>query len=85
MGNPTVRLSPQSYLTLKELAANSGETLQVILDRAVEEERKRRFFELANLSYARLQEDAQSWLEFEQDLSGWETTLGDGLHNEPSL
>lgn len=84
MGNPTVRLSPQSYLTLKDLAAESGETLQVVLDRAVEEERKRRFFESANASYARLKQEPQQWLAFEGELGEWDATLHDGLVDDSS-
>ena len=59
MSNPTVRVSARTHDTLKELAARSGEAMQEILDQAVEAERRRRFVEEANASYARLQQDAE--------------------------
>lgn len=79
MANPTVRLSPHAYGILKELARSSGESMQVVLDRAVEEERRRRFFAEANASYARLRGDVEAWAEYEKDLSAWDTTEGSPL------
>ena len=82
MSNPTVRLNPYTYRVLKELASQSGEPMLVILDRAVEEERRRRFFEEANASYARLKEDAAAWADFKSETAAWDVTLLDGLEHE---
>lgn len=79
MANPSVKLSPHTYSTLKALSSATGEPMQLILDRAVEEERRRRFFQEANASYARLQEDATAWAEYQSELEGWDVTLLDGL------
>ncbi|MBI2264264.1 MAG: toxin-antitoxin system protein [Armatimonadetes bacterium] len=77
--NPTVRISRQAHRTLKELAARSGQPMQVILDTAIEEERRRRFVEEANASYARLRQNARVWGDVEAERATWDATLSDGL------
>ena len=79
MANPTVRLNPHTYLVLKELSAKSGEPMLTILDRAVESESRRLFFEEANASYAKLRENTQAWAEYKSELQEWDATLRDGL------
>lgn len=79
MANPTVKISRQTFVILKAMANDSGETMQDILDKAVEEERRRRFTEQANASYARLREDSHAWAEYRAELDAWDTTLMDGL------
>lgn len=58
--------------------------MQLILDRAVEEERRRRFFEDANASYARLRNDGEAWGQYKTELAEWDATLADGLPPEVS-
>ena len=85
MANPTVRLSPHTYQVLKELSSQSGEPMLAILDRAVEEECRRRFFEEANASYARLRKDSVAWTDFKSELEFWDTKLLDGLPKDENL
>jgi hypothetical protein len=79
MASATVRISENSRKTLRELAAQSGESMQAILDRLIEEERRRRFFEAANSEYAALRRDPEAWAEYQAELTLWECTLMDGL------
>lgn len=82
MSNPTVRISPQAHLTLKALAESSGETMQELLDRAIEAYRRQRFLEEANASYEALRADAKTWAGWQAELEGWDSTLLDGLGRE---
>src|SRR5713226_2248020 len=54
MANATIRISEQSRQTLRELAAQSGQTMQAVADRAIEEYRRQRFLEAVNADYAAL-------------------------------
>ncbi|GMU55085.1 MAG: hypothetical protein AMXMBFR33_42310 [Candidatus Xenobia bacterium] len=82
MSNPTVRISPQAHSTLKALAESSGDTMQQLLDRAIEAYRRQCFLEEANASYEALRGDAISWAEWQAELEGWDSTLLDGLGRE---
>lgn len=79
MPNPAVRVSQQSYVALKQLALSSGESMQNILDLAIESYRRERFLEAANASYAALAEDPKAWADWQVELGGLDATLLDGL------
>jgi predicted aldo/keto reductase-like oxidoreductase len=53
--------------------------MQQVLDRALELYRRQKLLLEANLAYARLQERADAWEEFQEELHAWDATLGDGL------
>jgi predicted transcriptional regulator len=79
MASATVRISEKSHSTLRELAAESGESMQAVLDRAIEEHRRRLFIEAANAEYAAFRADPEAWAEYQKELALWEGTLMDGL------
>lgn len=83
MPNPTVRISPQAHRTLRELAHRSGQPMQTVLDRAIEEERRRQFVAEANASYAAVRQDPEAWAELQAERAEWDTTLLDGLDPAP--
>jgi predicted transcriptional regulator len=81
MGNSrstTVRISPTAHRTLRELAAHCGESMPAILDRAIEEYRRKRFLEEANAAYAALRANPEAWREEQEERALWEATLADG-------
>lgn len=75
----TVRITPSAHRTLRALAERSGRSMQDLLDEAVEELRRKRFFEQMNAAYARLKADPRASKEEQADRAAWEGTLGDGL------
>lgn len=79
MPNPTVRISAEAHGRLKSLAERSGETMQTVLERAIAEEEKRRFFVEVDAAYAALQEDPEAWQEYCAEMEVWDATLLDGL------
>ena len=80
--NPNIRISPQSKTTLRELAEQDGTPMQNVLDEAIEQHRRDRFFREANEAYARLQADPKAWQEELDERRLWDTTLADGLDSE---
>lgn len=82
MGHAMVRISEQAHQALREIARAEDSSMQSVLDKAVEEYRRRRFLEEVNAAYAALREDPEAWKEVEEERSAWDATLGDGLPDE---
>lgn len=53
-----------------------------ILEKTVEEYRRRHFLEDVNAAYAALRKDPEVWKAVEEERSDWDVTLGDGLPYE---
>jgi hypothetical protein len=79
MSDRTVVVSDASYDVLRELARRTGQPVQAILDAAVEEYRRKIFFELLNAGYAALRADPEAWAKELADRKLWDATLMDGL------
>jgi predicted transcriptional regulator len=82
MSSATVRISESAHRALRELSEQLGESMQGILDQAVEDYRRKRLLEQANAGYAALRRDAEAWKEEESERADWEATLSDGLDDE---
>jgi len=78
----TVRISKKAKETLHELSSKSGDPMLYVLDRAIENYRRRIFLEEVNRAYGRLRSDEKASREFDSEITAWDTTLMDGL--EPS-
>lgn len=79
MSAPSVPISEASHKSLCELAAKTGQSLQAVLDRAVEEYRRKVFLDELNAGYAALRADSQAWAEELTERKLWDATLMDGL------
>lgn len=79
MSSATVRISDKSRNTLRELASKSGEPMQSVLDRIIEEHRRRVFLDEVNAAYARIRQDPEAWAEVLNERAKWDATLMDGL------
>ena len=82
MASVTVRISDRTRKLLRELAASTGESMQTIVGRAVEDYSRRRFLEEANRAYAELRRNPQAWQEELDERALWDSTLRDGLGDE---
>lgn len=82
MPSHIVRMEKQAHHTLQELSGLTGESMQSILSRAVEEYRRKVFLEMANQSFADLRNDPARWQEELAERAAWEAALGDGLVEE---
>ncbi len=77
MPSATVRISKGTRETLRDLAAKSGESMQTIIDRAIEEYRRQSFMEQANKAYLALRENPEAWESELKERREWEATLAD--------
>ena len=80
--SPNVRISPHTHALLRQLAAEANESMQSILDAAVERYRRERFLRAANADYAKLKRNPKAWKEELRERALWEQALGDGLDKE---
>jgi predicted transcriptional regulator len=77
MPSATVRISKGTRETLRDLAAKAGESMQTIMDRAIEEYRRQSFLEQANKAYLALRENPEAWESERRERREWEATLAD--------
>ncbi len=82
MSESTIRISEASHQFLKKMAEQSGQTMMVVLDTAVEAYRRKLFFDQMNAGYAELRADPEAWAEHLAERKLWDTTLMDGLEVE---
>jgi hypothetical protein len=78
----TVRISESTHAVLSSLATEVGETMQSILDKAVEEYRRHRFWHQVETAATDLYRDPSAWREELAERLLWDATLKDGLEDE---
>jgi predicted transcriptional regulator len=81
MASRSVRISKDSYATLKMLAAKADESIARTLERAIHAYYAQQFFKELNASYAALKADPQAWAEELAERELWDATLADGLED----
>lgn len=79
MGTVMVRVSEATRDRLKEMASADGESIQAVVDEAVDSYRKARYVEATNAAYAALKADPEARQEELEERRLWETTLMDGI------
>ncbi len=82
MSGPTVRISETSRRVLRKLSEHSGESMQSLLDRAVEELRRKIFLDAVNAGYAAVRVDPAAWAEMQAERRVLDGTIADGLDPE---
>ena len=83
MASVTVRISDKARQELRDLAQQSGESMQNVLEKAIDLYRRQMFFEQLNASVSRLQEEHPDlWQQELEERQVWENTLADGLEND---
>jgi hypothetical protein len=64
---------------LQQLAKQADESMQSILDKAIENYRREEFLRAANRDYAALRRNPKAWKEELGERELWERTVADGL------
>lgn len=82
MPSASVRISEETRETLRELAHQEGESMQAILDKAVESYRRQKFLDDANAAFAALKSNPEAWKEELDERKLWDQTLNDGLNDK---
>jgi hypothetical protein len=79
MSEVSMLISEGARKLLEELARQTGQSVQAILAQALEDYRRKVFFQGLAADYAALKADPQAWEEELAERKLWETTLPDGL------
>ena len=82
MQSVNVRISSQSYQILKSLSQEKGQSMQSVIDQAIEDLRRRKMLEATNEAFSRLTTNKREWKEELKERGLWENTLADGVENE---
>jgi predicted transcriptional regulator len=82
MANATVRITSQARDVLRKLAESEGETMQRVLEKAIQQYRRRHFLEEANAAFAALRADGPAWEAELEERRIWDASLGDGLGDQ---
>lgn len=79
---PSTRISEPTREVLRKLAEESGESMQAILDKAIEVYRRQRFLEESNRAFEALRANPEMWKTEQAEREAWDITLADGLEKE---
>jgi hypothetical protein len=74
-----IRVPESTHSILRELAAETGLSMQELLVEAIEELRRQRMFELSNAAYAAMRANDDEWQAELRERKLWDVTLADGL------
>jgi hypothetical protein len=78
----TVRITKSTHAALRSLAAECGQSMQAILEKAVEHYRHLSFWAQVDAAAAGLRKDSAAWQQEQAERRAWEATLGDGQEAE---
>ncbi|MDO9534724.1 MAG: toxin-antitoxin system protein [Bacillota bacterium] len=81
VSSTNVRIYDRTYKIINEIASQTGKSKQEILDKAVEEYRRKQFLIEANKAYAALKNNTEKWQEEIKEREEWDVTLEDGLRD----
>lgn len=82
MAGTQIRISSTTHEMLRHLSVEVGESMQTIVEKAVEQYQRRRFLEGLNQDFKALKEDPQAWQEEMEERAAWDKTLLDGVEPE---
>ena len=78
----TIRISRSTHELLRDLAAQSNSTITAVVDEAVRDLQRKKFWADFNAAGEALQADPEAWADLRREDEAWEATLADGLEEE---
>jgi hypothetical protein len=72
-----LRIGEDTHRMLRELARSEGVSMQVVLNKALAEYRKKQFFASLGAAFSALKNDQKAWTEEGQERQAWANTLSD--------
>jgi predicted transcriptional regulator len=78
-----VRVDDSTHNALVELAQEANDTLGALIAKAVAAYRAQRFWQAFDAAAAALRADPAAWGEAQAERAVWDTTLSDGLADDP--
>ena len=82
MQSTTVRLNLKSRAILQEIAEEEREPLSTILQKALDDYRRRVFLRKVGEAYATLKSDPSAWKKELAERESWDSTVEDGLDED---
>jgi homoaconitase/3-isopropylmalate dehydratase large subunit len=82
MGTVTVRVSTATRDCIAELAAEKGASMASVVDEAVRDYRRKRFFERLNEAVERTRADPEAWADYQAEVAIFDNAAGDGLGSD---
>jgi len=79
MTTTTVRIKRETKRALDQIANQTGQKTQDVLDRAIDAYRRHIFLDQANRAYATLRQDDARWAEEIAERKAWNATSDDDL------
>lgn len=77
-----VRISESTHVALRDLSYLEDTSMQEIIEKAVEQYRRRRFLEGLSDDFLALRGDPQMSEEYDEEARIWDNTIMDGLDPE---
>jgi len=78
MAGARIRISEKSKRVLQELASQGNESMQAILDKAIEMYHRERLLREANAAFAELRKDEEAWAAELREREEWHGALSAG-------
>jgi predicted transcriptional regulator len=79
MESQTIRVSKKTHQTLRQLADQAGTSMTAVLDAAVRDYQRNKYWEQYDAGYAALRADPEKWADYQKEIEAWDVTLADGL------
>ncbi len=77
----SVRVDERLHATLQEIAQEEKRSIRQIIEDAVRQYRKERFWAGVEEDLARLRADPVAWKDYQDEIAVWDTLASDGLEN----
>ena len=79
----TIRVSRSTHGLPRDLAAKTNTTMTAVVDQAVRDLQRKRFWEEFQTASEALKADPKALADYRQEMAEWDVTLADGLEMEP--
>lgn len=78
----TVRVDDTLHAKLREIADEEHRSIGQVIEDAIEEYRRAKFWQGAYEDYARLKADPMAWQDYQNEIALWDSLTDDGLVGE---
>lgn len=82
MSTATVRIDKRTHQLLQEIKNFSGESMQTIISKALENYKEVQFWEEVNEAYSKLRANKKDWAEEKKERKMWERANLDGIQKD---
>ncbi|HWV22989.1 MAG TPA: ribbon-helix-helix protein, CopG family [Thermomicrobiales bacterium] len=78
----SVRIDRELHDRLRKIADSEHRSMGQVLDDAVRQYERERFWQGVQSDFARLRANPDAWRSYQDEISSWDATAGDGLEDE---